>query len=396
MDSLKKYACCLVLLAGMALQTSAQLPSLFLENAATADAIKKNPSEAAKDNIRQLARQADKLLGKQFGSVMDKNFPTPSGNQHNYMSMAKYYWPDPSKPDGKPYIKKDGQKNPANDLVSDDKNFDDLIAAVHMLSWAWYFTNDEKYAGKATELIHFWFLDPETMMLPNLNNAQVRTGIDTGVSTGIIDAHNLPQVADGIGLLRSSKSWKPADEKGMQQWFAAYLNWLLTSKNGKKERVAKNNHGSFYDLQVLTIGLFVNDKKVVDDMLKELPARMTWQIEPDGKQPLELERTLALSYSTFNLEAWSLLATAAATRGTDLWHYQTDDGSSLRKAIDYLMPYATGEKTWDYQQIGAYKAQDFYRILLMAAAQFKAPEYKAKAAKIKEENKNVLVKILYE
>jgi len=28
------------------------------------------------------------------------------------MSLAPYFWPDPSKPDGLPYLRKDGQTNP--------------------------------------------------------------------------------------------------------------------------------------------------------------------------------------------------------------------------------------------------------------------------------------------
>jgi Alginate lyase len=375
-----------------------QLPKLYLINAEKVAAIKKNAAsnKATSENIRQLSRQADKLLQQHFGSVMDKNVVPPCGNMHEYLSLAKYYWPDPTKPDGKPYIKKDGQKNPDNDLVSDDKNFDDLVSAVHTLSWAYYFTNEEKYAAKSIELLRMWFLDTATRMIPNLNHAQVRTGIDTGVSTGIIDTHNLPQVTDAIGLLTSSKSWTKADEQGLKQWFREYLNWLRTSKNGRKESEAKNNHGTFYDVQVVTIALFCGENDVADKMLQTAFARMASQVEPDGKQPLELERTLALSYSTFNLEAWSYLANAAETRGVDLWNYKTADGRSLRKAIDYLQPFVTDGKKWEYQQIGPYKAYDFYRLLLIAADKFNDDNYRKQADKIKDSNKNIFTKLFYE
>ncbi|MFX6246308.1 alginate lyase family protein, partial [Acinetobacter baumannii] len=88
-----------------------------------------------------------------------------------------------------PYIRKDGQKNPEIDLVSDDRNFNDIINAATSLSWAYYFTDDEKYAAKAIGLLRFWFLDTATRMLPNLNHAQMIKGIDTGRGTGIIDTH---------------------------------------------------------------------------------------------------------------------------------------------------------------------------------------------------------------
>jgi len=375
-----------------------QLPKLYLINAEKVAGIKRNASnnKATTESIKQLARQADKLLQQHFGSVMDKTIVPPCGNMHEYFSLAKYYWPDPTKPDGKPYIRKDGQKNPDNDKVSDDKNFDAMISAVHTLSWAYYFTNEEKYASKSIELLRMWFLDTATRMLPNLNHAQVRTGIDTGVSTGIIDAHEIPKVTDAIGLLASSKSWTKADEQGLKAWFTEYLNWLRTSKNGKKEGAAKNNHGTFYDVQIVAIALFCDENDVADKMLQSAFTRMANQIEPDGKQPLELDRTLAMSYSTFNLEAWSQLANAAETKGVDLWHYQTADGRSIKKAIDYLQPFITDGKKWEYPQIGPYKTYDFYRLLLIAADKFKDEKYKQQADKIKDSNKNIFTKLFYE
>ena len=389
----KAFACLLlIVLFSFGYTLQAQPPALYLVSGKTAEKAKSN---ATPENIAKLKKQADKLVAKQFGSVMDKKFTPPCGNMHEYMSMARYYWPDPTKPDGKPYIKKDGQKNPANDLITDDKNFDDLVDAVHDLSWAYYFTGEEKYAAKSAGLLRFWFIDTSTFMMPNLNHSQIRSGIDTGVSTGIIDTHNLPQVLDAIALLRPSKSWTKADEAGMKNWFTQYLQWLTTSTNGKKESQAKNNHGTFYDAQVVAIALFCGEKDLANKFLQNDYNRLAWQIEPDGKQPLELERTLALGYSTFNLDAWTRLASTAETEGVDLWHYETKDGRSIKKAIDFLIPYAVENKKWDYQQIGAYKTQDFYRLLLVAADRLKDDAYRKEAEKIKDSNKDILVSLLY-
>src|SRR6478752_2503465 len=107
----------------------------------------------------------------------------------------------------------------------------------------------------------------------------------------------------------------------------------------RKEPTAENNHGTFYDLQVITIALFCGDHAVADKFLQSEFARIGRQVQPDGRQPLELERTNALGYSTFNLEAWSQLANAAETKAVDLWHYETADGRSIKKAIDFLLPY---------------------------------------------------------
>lgn len=376
---------------------NAQVPKLFLVDANKIVKIKKDAysNDAIKKNVLQLTKNADKLIDKHFGSVMDKKFAAPCGNMHEYMSLAPYFWPDPSKPDGKPYIRKDGERNPERKIIPDDQNFDELMAAIHELSWAYYFSDDEKYAAKATRIIRMWFLDTATMMLPNLNHAQIISGVDTGRGIGVIDAHELPKVIDGIGLLRFSKSWTKQDEEGITKWFKQYLDWLLTSKNGVDESKTKNNHKNFYDVQVLSLALFCNNTKVTDEILSHTKDRIKAQIEVDGKQPLELERTLALGYSTFNLEAWFAIATMAEKKNVDLWSYQSADGRSLKQAIDYLLPYVLGEKKWEYQQIKEYKPNIFYSLLLQAAIKFKDNSYIKKAEAIKSSNKNVFVKLFY-
>jgi hypothetical protein len=43
---------------------------------------------------------------------MDKTKTPPSGDKHGYLSEALYWWPDPSKQDGMPYIRRDGETIP--------------------------------------------------------------------------------------------------------------------------------------------------------------------------------------------------------------------------------------------------------------------------------------------
>lgn len=59
-----------------------------------------------------LKTEADKLLDSQALSVMMKEKTPASGDKHDYMSQARYYWPDPTKPNGLPYINRDGVSNP--------------------------------------------------------------------------------------------------------------------------------------------------------------------------------------------------------------------------------------------------------------------------------------------
>lgn len=106
---------------------------------------------------KKLKAEADGLLEAQPLSVMMKEKTPASGDKHDYMSQARYTWPDPTKPDGLPYITRDGITNPEIEKL--DRNR--LGATAHnvtVLSLAWYLSNDERYAKKATELIRVWFI----------------------------------------------------------------------------------------------------------------------------------------------------------------------------------------------------------------------------------------------
>jgi Alginate lyase len=331
----------------------------------------------------QLHKDADKALEQPSVSVMVKGITPPSGDKHDYMSQAPYWWPDPAKPNGLPYIRRDGQTNPEIDKITDHKNFDRLFSTTHTLALAYYFVGDEKYAAHAAELLRVWFLDPKTLMNPNLEFAQGVPGHNTGRGTGLIETRDLYGLVDTIGLLEGSKSWSAADQKGMKDWCAHFLDWMLHSENGKAEAAAKNNHGTYYDVQVASLALFTDDVDEAKQILKSVPEkRIAAQIEPDGRQPLELERTKALGYSTMNLAGLFELGLLGENVGVDLWNFQSADGRGIRKALDYLVPFVSGKEKWTYQQIIEFKTAEISPLLVVASVEYKDPSYLNLAVKI--------------
>lgn len=378
--------CLLIFTTGIVKYAIAQSPKLYLVQPAHVAAVKKASAgnTMIQQEISMLAKEADKLLGKRILSVVDKKMPTPCGSKHEYMSMASYFWPDPLKPDGLPYIRKDGERNPDNAKVTDHKGFDEVIRYVTTLSWAYYFTNDEKYATKGVELLKFWFVDTATRMLPNLNHAQVIMGVDTGRGIGIIDIHLVPELLDAISLLQTSKAMKKPDMAAIHEWFGQFLVWLDNSKNGIEESKTKNNHKTWYDNLVASIALFYGKTDRAKTIFNNAKILLAAQIQPDGKQPLELERTNSLSYATFNLRAWFMLALHAENAGIDIWHYETNTGQSIRKALDYILPYAMGQKKWEYQQIGTYEERELDYLMILASDKFKDENYKILAEQLKK------------
>jgi Alginate lyase len=344
------------------------------------------PNEVAK----AARADADQAVNVGPFSVMHKNATPPSGDKHDYMSQAPYFWPNPATPNHLPYIRRDGERNPEIKGISDHDEMSRMSRAVRALALGYYLTNNEDYAARAALLLRTWFFDPATKMNPNLEYTQAIPGINTGRGIGIIESRGLTAVVDAAGLLEGSKHWTAEDNEALQKWFNNFLTWLQTSQHGKDESDAKNNHGSFYDVQVSDFGLFVEKLELAETILENArEKRIAKQIEPNGKQPLELARTKSFSYSAFNLRALTELAILGEHVNVDLWHFETKDGRSIRRALDFLIPYALGEKRWGYKQIEPINPEDLAGPLLEAASVFNDSRYDADAKRLAADTHNV-------
>ena len=315
-----------------------------------------------------LKAEADRLLDVRPLSVMMKEKTPASGDKHDYMSQARYYWPDPSKPGGLPYIARDGESNP--ELNKLDRNRLGATAnRVTTLSLAWYFSGEEKYAQKATELIRTWFFNKDTRMNPNLEYAQMIPGHNNGKGRcyGVLDSYSFVEMLDAVKLLETSKSFTAKDAKELKAWFGKLLNWILTSPQGQEESRQANNHSTAYDAQVIAIALYTGNLKVAREVINSVPTKRIYtQIEPDGRQPYELRRTLAFGYSQYNLTHLLDIFCMAQKIGLKIDDATSADGRNFYKAMDFLAKYVGKDvKDWPYQQISEwdYKQQEFCKDL---------------------------------
>lgn len=372
-------------------------PRVFLLDGKNLQAIKERIDSGDKSlapALSRLQRDAKKALNVGPFSVVDR-FIAPNGDKHDYVSQAPYFWPNPKTSNGLPYVRRDGERNPEIDKLPDHDNLHEMADAVETLSLAYYFNGDEKHAAKAAALLRTWFLAEATRMNPNLQYAQAIPGVTTGRGIGLIETRCLVEVVDSIGLLAGSKAWTAADQNGMTEWLDSFLQWMLTSDNGRDEAAQQNNHGTYYDLQVASLALFVGKIDVAADVLKNVAGkRIAAQIEPDGRQPLELVRTKAWSYSIGNLNGLLSLARLGEHTGIDLWNYETADGRSIRKALDFLAPFALGEQKWAYQQLGGFSRSASFGLLRRAVAKYSDEQYKSvlrKLPKLEPEHRSNLL-----
>ena len=130
-------------------------------------------------------RSADSAMHVGPFSVMQKRTVPPTGDKHDYLSMAPYWWPDSTKSNGLPYIRRDGVMNPQTRIDHDGLRFGAMTDAVEALALGYWFTGNERYATRAAFLVRTWFIDPATRMNPNLRFAQAILGVTEGRGIGI-------------------------------------------------------------------------------------------------------------------------------------------------------------------------------------------------------------------
>lgn len=311
------------------------------------EAIKSNPTQSA-----AIIAEAGKSLRDGPYSVTDKVASVPGAASNDYTSIGPYWWPDPTKADGLPYIRRDGEFNPQRNGPEFDKmRLRSLGRDLKALSLAYFLTSDERYADHAATLIRVWFIDPQTRMAPHMNFAQGIPGKVSGRAEGIIESSDLSTVVESIGLLTKSSALSGTEHDAVRQWYADFSAWMTTSEIGKAEKQKRNNHGVFYDFYLAHFAIFAGIEETAKSTVAGFPEnRLKVQMDRDGRFHQELTRTRSWHYSNYVVGAAARLATIGECVGLDLWSAQLDDGRSLSDARNFLSGYARQPANWPFPE----------------------------------------------
>lgn len=296
---------------------------------------------------KQIMDEAAWALKQEPVTVTAETCSRSAGGIHDFYSEGDYWWPNPASADS-PYIQRDGQTNPGNFTAHRLAmiRFSKIIGA---LAAAYLIDNDNKYLTQALKHCNAWFADPSTKMNPNLLYAQAIKGRFTGRGIGIIDAIQLMEVAQGIMVFQKKGKDKDLFLQG-RKWFAEFLQWLTIHQYGKDEMNAENNHGTCWVMQVAVFAKLIGNQQLID-FCKERYKKIFLpnQMAADGSFPRELKRTKPYGYSIFNLDAMATICQTLSTKEDDLWNYQTADGKSIKKGIEFLYPYIADKTKWPFQ-----------------------------------------------
>ncbi len=294
---------------------------------------------------KQIILRADEALKMAPQTVTMFVSKRSAGGIHDFYSEGDYWWPDPDHPDG-PYVQRDGMTNPDN-FVAHRHAMIRFSQIIGSLSSAYKITGNEKYVKAALMHLNAWFIDTTTCMNPSLNYAQAIKGRFTGRGIGIIDTIHLMEVAQGVTAMQNASCFDKNMLAAIKLWFDKYLKWLTTHPYGKDEMNAKNNHGTCYVMQVASFAKLTGDTSLLNFCREQFKTvLLPNQMAPDGSFPLELRRTKPYGYSLFNLDAMTMLCQILSDRNHDLWNYQTQDGKSIKRGVEYIFPYVADKSKW--------------------------------------------------
>lgn len=339
-----------------------------------------------------LLKKADKLMKDPVESVMTGDTP-PSGDNHDFFTIGKYAWPNPKTENGLPYKRIDCKINPESKGDKYDLGkLERMFSKINVFTRAWFYSGNEKYAQKASEILKVWFINADTKMNPGFNYASATPGVCDGMAVGIIFGAKFVEFIDDVKLLSTSNSWSKADDDALKAWFESYVKWLRESKFGKEEAKATNNHGSWYAAQIASASLYTGNTELVKEMAEMGKMLIGVQISEDGSFPKEMKRQWSFSYSIYNMRSLVALALCSEKVGVDLWNYKAENGRGILNAIEFLAPYLSKEKEWTNGVVrkGENPYRNAFPAMLQASERYKSPIIQKSVEQMKSENRNII------
>lgn len=358
----------------------------------------KESGKAPAAALEKLKSDANEILQKPTLKVVDIKLPRPSGNPHDYVSIAPYRWPNPDTPDGLPWIPRDGYVNPD---TRTDIHPGGMYGRVHLLALAAFYFPEKanEYADYANRQLYDWFLNPETYVTPHAKYSQALPGICEGRSSGLI-AYSLSYLLfNGIGIFEHLGLIDLEILKGVKAWFVKFVDWILTSDNyGMQTDNGVGNHPSWLSANLIATAVFTNRPALVRNIATTVyHRRIKAFIMPDGSQPEELKRATAVGYTFYSLYAMFVFSNIAERNGyPECWSVDAERGECiLKKAVDFIYPYVIDPESCPYQELhkGKHKGR-LAKAMLTVAKRYPDKEYEARALAIMPESEEWMLEPL--
>jgi alginate lyase len=191
------------------------------------------------------------------------------------------------------------------------------------LAWAAAIDDDEKLAAHARATILAWCETTEPTGNP-------------------IDATSLEPLLAAYDLTR--RGFSAAERSRVDAWLKSIAERQIAER--KPKSASGFNNWNSHRLKIVgLIGFLLDDAGLAQYAVEGFRAQIEADLEADGSS-FDFHERDALHYHVYTLEPLLTLAIAADKNGIrGLYAYVAPKGSSLKKSVAWLEPFATGEQT---------------------------------------------------
>lgn len=192
------------------------------------------------------------------------------------------------------------------------------LRRLRALSWSYALTGEARYRDAARRFLSAW--------------------VDTYRPTGNpINDSRVVDVMLAYHLLRPELS--AAEHSAVHQWMRAMAERELASEPANPRG---NWHARRIHLAAL-IGTLLGDPALVGYARREAEQYVAGSLNPDGTS-YDLHHRDALHYHVSGIDPLLEIALILRRSSYDLYSYRTPEGASVRRSVEYVLPYARGER----------------------------------------------------
>lgn len=205
------------------------------------------------------------------------------------------------------------------DRIRSAKHLHDMLD-IRALLWTCLLTNDERFANTAIHYVTAW----------------AQTYIPTGND---VNENKLIICFWAYDLLRDRYS--EADRATIEAWIARIAEHQIDQWT---DGYSSNRHGKRLKIIKLAgLALGRDDWKTFVD--SKVDSFMNLALNADGTTR-DLKRRDAMHYNVSCLSSVVKLAVLYRNEGVDLYTKETESGATLKRCVDFILPYVRGEKVY--------------------------------------------------
>lgn len=196
---------------------------------------------------------------------------------------------------------------------------------MYALALVYRVTRDKKYLHRAAIYIMAW-------------------AATTGSRGDPIDDTNLDPAIEAFDMVKDDLP--PEQTAAIADWLRRTAEAEIHAPYNRPGRATSYNNWHSHRLKIVgEVAFAIEDTALQAYTIEGLKEQIGRNLNPDGSSSDFIARD-ALHYHVYDLEPLLTLAIVLQkATGVDYYTYQASSGSSIRKSVEWLLPFVTGERT---------------------------------------------------